>query len=136
MAKKHSQRQGNILTKRLLDSNIIIYASKPENESLRNTIRQDWCYVLVVSKIEVLGYHNLEEQEHRKLADFFAIAPLIKLSEDITNRSINVRKAHNLSLGDSSIAATALEYDLPLSTRNTKDFESVADLQLFNPFDE
>jgi len=124
------------VTKRLLDSNIIIYGSKPGNEFLRETIRQDWCYISIVSKIEVLGYHQLEDQEYRKLMNLFEISLLIKLSDNITNRAIQVREAHNLSLGDSVIAATALEPNLILSTRNTKDFKKVADLEVVNPFNK
>ena len=36
---------------------------------------------------------------------------------------------------DSLIAATALEYGLPLVTRNKDDFEHIEGLQIINPFD-
>lgn len=35
---------------------------------------------------------------------------------------------------DSIIAATALEYDLPLATRNTRDFRHIEGLTLIDPF--
>ncbi len=35
---------------------------------------------------------------------------------------------------DAQIAAIALQYDLQLFTRNTRDFAQIANLQLFNPW--
>ncbi len=39
-----------------------------------------------------------------------------------------------MSLGDAIIAATALEYNATLVTRNTSDFDWISDLILENPF--
>jgi predicted nucleic acid-binding protein len=39
-----------------------------------------------------------------------------------------------MGLGDAIIAATALEYDLPLVTRNEDDFKHIAELKIINPF--
>lgn len=39
-----------------------------------------------------------------------------------------------ISTEDAQIAATALQHDMPLVTRNTRDFEYIADLQLINPW--
>ncbi len=36
---------------------------------------------------------------------------------------------------DSLLAATALEYNLTLATRNVKDFQAVKELQLLNPWE-
>jgi len=41
-----------------------------------------------------------------------------------------------MKLGDAIIAATALEYGLPLATRNTVDFRHIDSLQIINPFDQ
>lgn len=38
-----------------------------------------------------------------------------------------------MGLGDAIIAATALEHDLTLITRNTRDFHWIANLDLHNP---
>lgn len=39
-----------------------------------------------------------------------------------------------MKLGDSIIAATALEYGVPLVTRNENDFRHISGLQIVNPF--
>jgi len=41
-----------------------------------------------------------------------------------------------MSLSDAIIAATALEHDLTLVTRNLKDFEWIEGLKLLNPVDD
>jgi len=39
-----------------------------------------------------------------------------------------------MKLGDAVIAATALEYGVPLVTRNVDDFKHIPGLQIINPF--
>lgn len=58
----------------LIDSNIIIYASKPESSTLRQFIVQHTPAVSAVSYVEVLGYHRLNEFERKRLEAFFAAA--------------------------------------------------------------
>jgi hypothetical protein len=41
-----------------------------------------------------------------------------------------------MKLGDAIIAATALEYGVPLVTRNEGDFKHIVGLQVINPFAE
>lgn len=47
----------------LLDSNIIIYATKPEYTELRQFIAQHTPAISVISYVEVLGYHKLTPSE-------------------------------------------------------------------------
>jgi len=54
----------------LLDSNIIIYASKEENSFLLDLISKKSPSVSVISKIEVLGYHLLSNFE-KKIFEYF-----------------------------------------------------------------
>ena len=56
----------------LLDSNVIIYAAKPEHEGLRRLIAENAPAVSAVSYVEVLGYHRLTAQEMRYFKEFFA----------------------------------------------------------------
>jgi hypothetical protein len=41
-----------------------------------------------------------------------------------------------MKLGDAIIAATALEYGVPVVTRNATDFSQIPGLEVINPFDE
>ena len=49
--------------------------------------------------------------------------------------AIGLRQRRAIRLGDAIIAATALEHDLSLVTRNTDDFEWIDDLSFVNPVD-
>jgi predicted nucleic acid-binding protein len=52
----------------------------------------------------------------------------------VAARAILLRQQRKMGLADAIIAATALEYGLPLVTRNVRDFNHIADLRLINPF--
>ena len=45
---------------KILDSNIIVYSFQPEYVHLRELVLDPNNYVSVISKIEVLGYHKLD----------------------------------------------------------------------------
>jgi predicted nucleic acid-binding protein len=49
--------------------------------------------------------------------------------------AIALRQQRKMSLADSILAATALENDLELVSRNVDDFKWIAGLRLVNPFD-
>ena len=68
----------------LIDSNIIIYASKPEYADLRRFIAEHTPAVSAISYVEVLGYHKLTDNERQDLEAFFAAAPILPLSHTVT----------------------------------------------------
>jgi predicted nucleic acid-binding protein len=117
----------------LLDSNIIIYAAQPEHEPLRQFIQANVCCTSIISYIEVLGYHRLTAPEKEGLEAFFAVTPMLPLTDDIAQLAIHLRQQRKLSLGDSIVAATALHHQMPVITHNTTDFEWVADLDVIDP---
>lgn len=118
----------------LLDSNIIIYAASDEKSpALRFIEEQEKIYVSFVSYLEVLGYHHLPKEEEQYLIQFFNSVTMIMLEREILYEAVKIRKLRSISLGDSLIAATALTRKLPLVTHNTKDFESIKNLNLINP---
>jgi predicted nucleic acid-binding protein len=117
----------------LLDSNIIIYAARPEHQALRRFIAEHAPAVSVVSYVEVLGYHRLTEQDRRYFEDFFIAAPVLQISIDILDRATYLRQQRKIGLGDALIGATALVHDLQLLTANTADFRWIPDLRISNP---
>ena len=106
----------------LLDSHLIIYASQPKRGALRRFIARKVLYVSVVSKVETLGYHKLDENEKRFLEEFFDAADILPVSQSAITAAIRLRQDRRMSLGDALIAGTAFSQDLPLATHNTKDF--------------
>ncbi|MBB4637231.1 type II toxin-antitoxin system VapC family toxin [Longimicrobium terrae] len=118
----------------LLDSNIVIYASKPEHSALRAFIAEHDPAVSVVTRIEVLGFHALGSDERLLLERFFQAADVLPLTDSIAQIAILLRQQRKMSLGDSIIAATALAHQRVLVTRNVSDFRWVDGLQLTDPF--
>ena len=118
----------------LVDSNIIIYAAKPEHESLRRLIAEKAPAVSAVSYVEVLGYHRLEEQERRHFEAFFGSARILPLSQPVLDEAVRLRQARKMSLGDALVAGTALTHRLTLITRNVDDFSKIEGLSILNPF--
>jgi len=120
----------------LIDSNIIIYATQPEYDSLRQLIADNTPFVSAVSYVKVLGYHQLSEEEKQHFDAFFAAAPILPISAPILEQAVKLRQLKKMTLGDSLIAATALVYRLSLITRNKKDFSWIPSLSVIDPFTE
>lgn len=77
---------------------------------------------------------NLSSEERNFLTTFFNNTTILPINQPIVLRAIALRQQRRMSLGDAIIAATALEHDLTLVTRNTNDFHPLVDLRLHNPF--
>jgi hypothetical protein len=120
----------------LLDSNIIIYSTKPEYAELRRFVAERVPAVSAVSLVEVLGYHKLSEPEKLQLEVFFSKALILPLSERVVEWAVQLRQQRKMSLGDALVAGTAVTHHRILVTRNTKDFAWIPDLHLLNPFEE
>lgn len=119
---------------RLLDSNVIIYASKPGYDFLQPLIGASDACASAVSYVEVLGYHLLTLAETNQLEEFFANIPTLPLAPAVLDQAVKLRRRQKMKLGDSLIAGTALVYHCTLATRNTKDFDWVPGLARFDPF--
>lgn len=117
------------------DSNIIIYAAKPENKFLLELLNQQpLLYATSVSKVEVLGYPKIESTDRAFFEWFFDTVEIIQLSMPIVDEAVVIRREKNISLPDSIIAASAKLFNFQLVTRNEKDFRKVTGLSLFNPY--
>ena len=120
----------------LVDSNILIYAAQPEHPRLRQFIADHAPAVSAVSYVEVLGYHQLDDEEQQYLEAFFRLAQVLPLSQVVLDQAVALRQQRKMSLGDALVAGTALVHGLTLVTRNVKDFQWIQGLLLLNPFDE
>src|SRR3990172_3810819 len=102
---------------RLLDSNILIYASKPGYEFLQALAGALDICASAVSCVEVLGYHLRTEAEAEQLEEFFASTPTLPLAPPVLDQAVKLRRQHRLKLGDAFVAGTALVYGCVLVTR-------------------
>lgn len=121
-------------SKILLDSNIIIYAVQPEYAHIRKALLDFEICISKISIIETLGYHKLQEPEKSKIEQLITLFGCYDITDPIIQKATELRQAKKMSLGDAIILATAVIYQLPLMTRNSKDFEWIDDLTIINPF--
>lgn len=119
----------------LLDSNIIIYSTKPEYNFLREFIAKNSPSVSAVSFVEVLGYHKLTDEDRELLEEFFALTQVLPISDEVVAKAVELRQSKKMTLGDALIAATALVNKLILITNNTEDFVWIDELKLLNPLE-
>ena len=119
----------------LIDSNILIYASQPTHAHLRQLIVEWVPAVSAVSYVEVLGYHQLDEEERKYLEALFRLTQVLPLSQDVLDRAVALRQQRKMSLGDALVAGNALTHELTLITRNVEDFQWIQELSLLNPFE-
>jgi toxin FitB len=117
----------------LIDSNIIIYSYSESYQYLRKIIVDEAVFVSEISRVEVLGYYKLTYEEEVYFRDVFDLVPSILPTSNIFDKAIELRKTYHLKLGDSLIAATALEHRLAIYTRNLQDFERIDNLKCINP---
>ena len=120
---------------KLLDSNILIYTSLPEFSHLRELIQSE-NYVSEISRIEVLGFHKISDEEKMYFNSVFVVMTVIPLNQKIINQAIELKQKRKMSIGDSIIAATALVFNLEIITRNTDDFQFLTDIKIINPLIE
>lgn len=76
----------------LLDSNIIIYAAQPNHELLQVFIATHAPAVSAISRVEVLGYHLLDQQDRNNFEDFFAAATILPVSESVLRERLSFVK--------------------------------------------
>ena len=119
----------------LLDSNILIYSVQKEHEALRHWILSIEPSYSIISKVEVLGYWNLSPVQAQAITNILKSMRELSITTKQCERAIALRQDKKMSLGDALIAATALDHELTLATRNTKDFDWIPNLSLINPFD-
>lgn len=118
----------------VIDSNIIIYAVKPENKNLRFFLSDNFIICSQISILETLGYHLLSEEDKKYLEDFFQDIYAVKIDEPIIKIATELKQKNKMSVSDSIIAATALYYNFPLVTNDEEDFKNIDELQIINPF--
>ena len=117
---------------RIIDSNVIIYATQKQFDFLNPILRDKSCFVSEITKLEVLGYHKFDTVSKQLMTELFDTLQIIPINSPIINQAILLRQNQKMSIGDAIIAATALLNNFEIVTRNTLDFKSL-NIKVFNP---
>ena len=123
----------------LIDTNILIYYADgkiPQPQLARITqILQDSFLISTISRIEFLGWNKLIGADLLKAEVFLASAKVFYVDNAVEEKATELKRGYKMATPDAIVAATALLNQLTLVTRNTKDFDRITDLQLYNPFE-
>ena len=124
----------------LLDTNIIIYlingTLNPVNSRTIQAAANLPACISIITKMEVLGFQPSDPKEAFEYEAFITDSIVLPLSDEIVEKTIQLRKFNKIKLLDAIIAATALTHNLILVTRNEKDFTTIQGLVVSNPFAE
>lgn len=119
----------------LVDSNILIYATQPKYSYLRATLIEYLPKISIISKVEILGFHNLKVKDKSDLEELLNYFDLVYLTQPTYEIAIELRQRRNVSLGDALIAATCIEHKLDLMTRISEDYKWIKEIKIIDPFE-
>jgi predicted nucleic acid-binding protein len=98
----------------LLDTNILIYYFNGEMvstvENKVSTLMSESFQISVISKMEFLGF-PFSLAEKKQAMQLIEYSTIIKLTDEIVHRVIDIRQEKRIKLPDAIIAATAIEYN-------------------------
>ncbi|TLY46597.1 MAG: type II toxin-antitoxin system VapC family toxin [Gammaproteobacteria bacterium] len=120
----------------LLDTNIVIgflNGHKQINNFLSNQGNNYKLNVSQITRIELLGFPNITNNEEAIIKKFLVEINVYSLSEEIENKVIELRKITRLKLPDAIIVATALIHKLKLITCDEQLIKSSDFLLSTNP---
>ncbi|MBI3120454.1 MAG: type II toxin-antitoxin system VapC family toxin [Candidatus Kerfeldbacteria bacterium] len=114
----------------LLDTNIILaHLASPLFDASN---AEDHFFVSVISEAELLRYPGIGKKEIAIIEDFLSAVTLIPVDSPIARRAAELGRTRKTKLPDLLIASTALELDVPLITKNVKDFTRIQGLLVKN----
>lgn len=117
----------------IVDSNLLILSSKPENVEIRVWLGNNVVSISAISRLEVLGYHKLSDSERTLIEEMLETLEIIAITDPVLDGAIRLKQTKKMSLGDSSIAGTAMLHGGELATRNFKDFQNIPGLNVGDP---
>jgi predicted nucleic acid-binding protein len=86
--------------------------------------------------VEFLGWKEATHDEYHQAIDFLSNALVLAIDDPVIEKTIELKRMINIKLPDAVIAATCIVNNLGLLTRNVKDFDTIKNLTVYNPFNE
>ncbi|PKL40261.1 MAG: PIN domain nuclease [Candidatus Riflebacteria bacterium HGW-Riflebacteria-1] len=112
----------------LLDTNIILYHL---GGKLKRPLPNGRFIVSFVTEIELLSYPSLELAEEKVIRNFLKRIQVIGIDQEITEKTILLRRKFKLKTPDAIVAATASVYDSCILT-NDAHFQRIDELRCKN----
>ncbi len=122
----------------ILDTNIFIYYLNDRHEVEKffteEFILNNNLYYSIITEIELLSFPRLTEDESGVIRELLKKFLPISITEDIKEKTIEIKRNTNIGIADSIIAASSIVLDAALVTRDEPDFARVKEISLINPF--
>ena len=112
-------------TKALLDSNVLIFASKELIDIDSVLEPYDTFYISIITYMEVLGYDFKNEKEKKIIYEMMEVLNVVNINNDIADLVIKYRQKHKIKLPDAIIFSTAKYLGAELLTDNLNDFKGI-----------
>jgi predicted nucleic acid-binding protein len=114
----------------LLDTNIIIYALK-NDPNIYSFVDKKRLAISFVTEIELLGWKGITASDRELLNEFLKQCLYIDYNYQIKQRTISIKSSYALKLADAFIAASSIEFDIPLVSAD-KVFDKVTELNFIH----
>ena len=122
----------------LVDTDILIDVSRGISLAINRLQSEAGNYNLAISSVTqmelIVGCRNKVELQN--LERFLLRYTIFKINEFITDKAIELlryyRLSHGLLIADGLIAATAIVFNIPLLSKNQKDYRFIAGLNLLS----
>ena len=120
----------------IVDTDILIDSGRGDNDAiacLQRLEQQSTLATSAVTQMElIVGCRN--KTELRDLEIFLRRFQILKITDQISDRAVDLLKqyrlSHGLLIADALIAATAMEHNESFITKNQRDFRFIASLNL------
>lgn len=120
----------------IIDTDILIDAGRRIQTAIDYLQGKEQHHTLAISSIThlelLVGARNKTEQ--RTIERFLRRFRIIKIDETITDSAVDLvrqyRLSHGLLIADAFIAATAISLDIPLASKNQRDYRFINQLTL------
>ena len=124
--------------KYLYDTNIFIYYLA-DDITVNSWFTEEFLnlHEILISpiiRIELLSFTGLSKEEEQSIEDLLSQFNTVPLLREIENQTIQIKRQYKIKLPDAIIAATAINQDAFLVTRNVGDFKGITGLKIENPF--
>lgn len=124
----------------LIDTNIISYGFKQDTriEPYKPILEKHTLFISLISVAELYFWaetRGWQRRQRQHLAQYIGQYEVLPINDQLCKlwaytRAVSRSYGHQISPNDAWIAATALQFDLPLVTHNPKDFRPVENLRL------
>lgn len=120
----------------LIDTDLLIDVARGIQAAIDRLQTETQTNTLAISTVTqmelIIGCHNTTELQ--SLEQFLRSFQIVKLSEAISDRAIDLMRTYRLSHGllipDALIAATAIVATMPLLSKNQRDYRFIQELTL------